>query len=252
MRGKLQRMVCAVALVGLVFLLLLKPSRAEDTTNKEGVEGIWLAVVHTGSVELRVVLTVGKKRDGALAGKLDLPDQRQKDLAVDEIALKDGTLRFVSQKLGTFEGKLSEDGKTIEGRLELSGTSFTASFKKTDKVPVVNRPQEPQKPYPYDEEEVAYENKKAGIKLAGTLTLPRSKGPFAAWSPAPGSAPKDREETILGKKPFLVLADYLTRRGIAVLRVDDRGVGQSTGKFAEATTLDFADDAAAGVAYLKS
>jgi uncharacterized protein len=116
----------------------------------------------------------------------------------------------------------------------------------------LNRPQEPKPPFPYRAEEVSYENAGAKVKLAGTLTIPEGKGPFPAVLLITGSGPQDRDESLLGHKPFLVLADYLTRRGIAVLRVDDRGVGKSTGKFAEATTFDFADDAQAGVNYLKS
>jgi pimeloyl-ACP methyl ester carboxylesterase len=112
------------------------------------------------------------------------------------------------------------------------------------------RPQEPAKPFPYSEELVSYENKKAGVKLAATLTLPRGTAPFPAVLLITGSGPQDRDETILGHKPFLVLADYLTRRGIAVLRADDRGVGQSTGSFSTATTADFAEDVQAGVEYL--
>ncbi len=112
------------------------------------------------------------------------------------------------------------------------------------------RPQHPLKPYPYLEEAVTYENQKAGVKLAATLTLPRGAGPFPAVLLITGSGPQDRDETIVGHKPFLVLADHLTRRGVAVLRADDRGVAQSTGNFFAATSADFADDAEAGVAYL--
>jgi uncharacterized protein len=115
-----------------------------------------------------------------------------------------------------------------------------------------SRPQEPKPPYPYDEQEVVYQNKKDGVQLAGTLTLPRSKGPFPAVLLITGSGPQDRNETVLDHKPFLVLADHLTRLGIAVLRVDDRGVGKSTGRFSEATSEDFAADALAGVEYLKT
>jgi uncharacterized protein len=113
-----------------------------------------------------------------------------------------------------------------------------------------HRPQLPTKPYPYAEEQVTYENKKAGVKLAGTLTLPPGKGPFPALLLITGSGPQDRDETIVGHKPFLVLADHLTRRGVAVLRADDRGVGQSTGDFFTATSADFAEDVRAGVEYL--
>jgi uncharacterized protein len=103
---------------------------------------------------------------------------------------------------------------------------------------------------PYVEETVTYENKKAGVKLAATLTLPRGAGPFPAVLLITGSSPQDRDETVMGHKPFLVLADYLTRRGVAVLRADDRGIGQSTGNFFTATSADFAEDAQAGVEYL--
>jgi dipeptidyl aminopeptidase/acylaminoacyl peptidase len=115
-----------------------------------------------------------------------------------------------------------------------------------------NRPQEPKKPYPYDEEEVGYENKRDGVKLAGTLTLPRGKGPIPAALLITGTGPQDRNESVSGHKPFLVLADYLTRQGIAVLRVDDRGVGGSTGSLADSTAENFAADVMAGIAFLKS
>lgn len=112
-------------------------------------------------------------------------------------------------------------------------------------------PQEPRPPFPYAQEEVSYRNPKAaGVELAGTLTEPKNGGPFAAVLLLTGSGPQDRDETTAGHKPFWVLADYLTRRGLAVLRVDDRGVGKSTGNFKEATTQDFASDAEAGVRYL--
>jgi pimeloyl-ACP methyl ester carboxylesterase len=114
------------------------------------------------------------------------------------------------------------------------------------------RPQEPKPPYPYYEEEVFFLNEKQGVQLAGTLTLPQSKGPFAAVVLISGSGPQNHNEEMFGHKPFLVLADHLTRLGIAILRVDDRGVGNSTGSFSEATSQDFAADALAGIEYLKT
>jgi hypothetical protein len=114
------------------------------------------------------------------------------------------------------------------------------------------RPQNPKQPYPYREEEVQFENKAAGISLAATFTIPQGRGPFPAVFLITGSGPQDRDEAILGHRPFLVLADYLTRKGIAVLRADDRGFGKSSGNFATATTADFATDAEAAVAYLKT
>ncbi len=116
-----------------------------------------------------------------------------------------------------------------------------------------SRPQEPVPPLPYQTELVRFENTREGIHLAGTLSLPFGEGPYPAIVLITGSGPQDRDETIAGgHKPFLILADYLTRRGIAVLRYDDRGVAGSSGDFASATMPDFASDARAAVEYLQS
>jgi hypothetical protein len=115
------------------------------------------------------------------------------------------------------------------------------------------RPQEPTPPFPYLEVDVTYPNPAAtGVTRAGTLTLPSTPGPFPAVLLVSGSGPHDRNEWLMGHKPFLVLADHLARRGIAVLRVDDRGTARSTGSFASATSVDFSSDALAGIAFLKS
>ena len=115
-----------------------------------------------------------------------------------------------------------------------------------------HRPQEPEPPYPYDEQDVSFLNEKEQVRLAGTLTLPKSDGPLPAVILITGFGPQDRNDSVFGHKPFLVLADHLTRLGIAVLRVDDRGVGGSTGNFSEATSEDFASDVLAAIAYLKT
>jgi pimeloyl-ACP methyl ester carboxylesterase len=116
---------------------------------------------------------------------------------------------------------------------------------------IPKRPQEPKPPYPYVTENVAYDNPQApGVRLAGTFTKPKEGGPFRTVLLITGSGPQNRDEELMGHKPFLVLADYLTRHGTAVLRVDDRGIGESTGKFQAATTEDFATDVVAGVRFL--
>ena len=114
------------------------------------------------------------------------------------------------------------------------------------------RPQEPKPPFPYAAEDVSYRNEAAGIRLAGTLTRPQAGGPFASVLLITGAGSQDRDETLFGHKPFLVIADHLTRRGLAVLRVDDRGVGRSDRSPGGATTQDSAGDVLAGVAYLKT
>ncbi|KAA6438697.1 lysophospholipase [Dyadobacter flavalbus] len=114
------------------------------------------------------------------------------------------------------------------------------------------RSQEPQEPYPYHSENVTFENTTAKITLAGTLTLPSKKGNFPVVILISGSGPQNRDEEILGHKPFLVISDYLTRKGIAVLRFDDRGCGKSTGNFMIATSEDFATDVSSAIDYLKT
>lgn len=214
--------------------------------------GIWQGALNVGAVELRLVLKIAEE-DGELTGKIDSPDQGVKDIAVDTVALDEKAVRVELKALAaSFEGELSDDGQQIAGHWKQSGLALPLTVKRLEKEPDYSRPQEPKKPYPYAEEEVTYENSQAGVKLAGTLTLPQAEQPVPAVLLITGSGPQDRDESLLGHKPFLVLADYLTRRGIAVLRVDDRGVGGSTGDPATSTTDDFAGDALAGVAYLKS
>jgi len=124
--------------------------------------------------------------------------------------------------------------------------------RKTIKKEIVQRPQEPTKPYPYYSEEVTFQNKKTNTSLSGTLTLPKKEGVFPVVILITGSGPQNRNEEILGHKPFLVISDYLTKKGIAVLRYDDRGTGESTGDFATATSADFATDVESAITYLKT
>ena len=154
---------------------------------------------------------------------------------------------------GEYIGQLSVERDAIEGNWSQGGASFPLLLDRTDAEALApNRPQEPQPPFPYEVLDVEFDNPEAGIRLAGTLTIPAGDGPHPAVVLISGSGPQDRDETVFGHRPFLVLADYLTRRGIAVLRCDDRGIGESTGDFAVATTPDFASDALAAVAFLRN
>lgn len=216
-----------------------------------GEEEIFEGTLKVGGIEIRLVFHLFKQKDGTYLGTMDSPDQGAKDIPLDEVSVKDDIVRleYKAAKM-VYEGKRDKDGKEITGEL-IQGQKFPLTLKKVAKAKETRRPQTPLKPYPYEEIEVAYENKKGGIKLAGALTVPKSKGPFPAVLLITGSGAQDRDETIFGHKMFLVLADYLTRKGVAVLRVDDRGVGGSTGKTSESTSADFADDVLAGVEFLK-
>ena len=172
--------------------------------------------------------------------------------------IKDNTLSFKIPKIRLeYEGKLNALGDTAEGTWKQGGRELPLTIKKQpteyrSENTWKNRPQRPRGPYPYDREKVQFENVEDELSLAGTLTIPKKPGKHPAVVLISGSGPQDRDETIMEHKPFLVLADYLSRRGIAVLRYDDRGFGESTGRFGGATTADFAKDAAAAVEFLKS
>jgi hypothetical protein len=187
-------------------------------TVKPGIAGNWLGVLDAG-LRLRLGLKVQQEADGKLTAKLDSLDQAAHDLPINSITVENGLVRFIATSLNlSYEGKLSADGSEIIGELKQGTTGFPVTFKRTQKLPTLARAQDPQKPYPYLEEEVGYENTVDKVKLTGTLTLPPSKSPVAAVILITGSGAQDRNETILGHRPFLVLADHLTRHGIAVLR----------------------------------
>jgi len=226
----------------------------EGTEDLSDIEGIWMGnLTVPGGLQLRIVFNISTNPDGSINASMDSPDQGVSGIPVDTVSYKEGNLNLEVKSIGgSFEGVYKESSETIEGEWKQAGSAFPLILNRTEKIPEVQRPQNPVKPYPYTEEEVIYENKEAGIKLAGTLTLPQSEGPFPAVILITGSGQQNRDEEIFGHRPFLVLSDYLTRQGIAVLRVDDRGIGGSTGNFSQATTEDFAGDVLAGVEYLKN
>jgi pimeloyl-ACP methyl ester carboxylesterase len=229
------------------------PSKVVVVPIPKELEGIWEGKIKVaGGIELRLALKVEKGKDGVLKAVLASPDQGANNIPISAIGLKDGTLTFSSKIIGAkYTGKRNQTGTAFEGQFEQGGLKLPLTLKKTEKLTEAVRPQTPKPPFPYRAEDVTYPNEAGKVKLAGTLTLPAGKGPFPAVILLTGSGAQDRDETILGHKPFLVLADDLTRRGVAVLRVDDRGVGGSTGSIASSTTEDFAGDALAGVAFLK-
>jgi len=233
------------------FLLIASAVAVAAQVPTPHVEGNWLATLEVSGLKLRLVLRVEKSASG-YAAKFDSPDQGATDLPIDSIALDGKKLSFSAAKFGiSYEGTLSETGDEISGTFKQGAGSTPMIFKRVAEVPKLNRPQDPKKPYPYDEQEVSYRNEKDNVKIAGTLTLPRGGGPYPAVLLITGSGSQDRNETIAGHHPFLVLADHLTRNGIAVLRVDDRGMGGTDLGSLSVTSENFAEDVLAGVNFLK-
>lgn len=219
------------------------------------VVGTWLGRLSTGGATLRVVFNVTVDSAGALKATMDSPDQGANGLPVAGVSLTGDTVRFdVQIAAGGYTGTIAKDGKTIAGTWTQGGMDFPLTLERqAGPIKAPERPQEPKPPYPYDSEDVTFANSQApGVTLAGTLTIPRGDGPFPAVVLVTGSGAQNRNEELLTHKPFLVLADYLTRHDIAVLRYDDRGVAGSTGNFATATSKDLATDALAAVEFLKT
>ena len=210
--------------------------------------GDYLGTVQMGVTPLRMALHVTANPDGTWGGTVDSIDQGALGIPIRNLTVADRVVRF-----GNFEGALNVDGSEITGRLTQGGAAVPIVFRKVAKIQEVARPQTPKKPYPYNEEEVEFDNKLGGVRLAGTLTWPKNAAkPSPAAVLLSGSGPQDRDSSMFGHKPFLVLADDLARRGIAVLRMDDRGVGKSTGNVGRATFEDLAQDAAVAVEFLRS
>jgi hypothetical protein len=219
----------------------------------KGLAGHWQGSLRpTPMIELRLALEITNNSAGKPQGTIVSVDQGNARIPIDALTEKDGSVHLEASRVGgVFDGTTSADGSEIAGDWKQSGRTLPLVFKRLAAAPRLNRPQEPQKPYPYVDEEVVVENGAADVKLAGTLTLPRGSGPHPAVVLITGSGAQDRDEAIMGHRPFLVLADHLTRRGIAVLRCDDRGFGKSTGNFEKATNLDFTEDVLAAVDYLR-
>jgi len=216
--------------------------------------GIWQGkVIINPSVQLTLVLHIEKKDDGSLSATMDSPDQSAYGIKVDKItATQDSLHFFVAAIAGNYHAEYNKDSLMLIGKWSQGAYSFPLNLRKTDKVEEVKRPQLPVKPYPYNDEEVVFENKIDSIKLGGSFTFPKEGNNFPVVVLITGSGWEDRDETIFNHKPFLVIADYLTRKGFAVLRFDDRGGGASTGNVKEATSLDFVKDVKAAVDYLKT
>ncbi len=217
----------------------------------QDISGKWYGVLNIQGTKLRLIFDITNKGDNYSSTMYSI-DQTEKGIPVTRTSFENSKLKLEIPKgkveyLATFQdnkfiGNFTQSGKT---------SPLNLSREKIEKEKIV-RPQEPTKPYPYYSEDVVFENKKEKFNLSGTLTLPSKEGKFPVVVLISGSGPENRDSEIFNHKPFLVLADYLTKNGIGVLRFDDRGTAESKGDFKTATTLDFASDVASAVEYLKT
>ena len=223
---------------------------ATATHGDDGVTGHWEGQIDIPGQALVVKVDLASD-DGVWSGSIDIPAQGAKGLPSDRVVVHEDGARVTFGIRGvpgeaTFVGTL--DGDVISGGFFEGGATFDFRLSR-EAVGGPARPQEPKPPFPYAIEEVSFDNGVA--TFAGTLTVPPGEGPFPAVLLISGSGRQDRDQALFGHKPFAVWADHLSRAGLAVLRVDDAGTGESTRHPGPPTTAVFADDAAAGVAFLK-
>lgn len=245
-RGSISRTIL------LLSLALALPAAGPLAGGVSPILGSWKGAIElpnqAGKLEVSLHFV---EEGGALKGVVDIPAQGAKALPLEGIGVEGSKVRCSIAGIPgapTFDGAL--ESEEIRGTFTQGGLSMPFRLARGATEPLPKRPQEPRPPFPYTAEEATYTN--GDIRLAGTLTMPAGPGPFPAVILATGSGPQDRDQTILGHKPFWILADHLSRNGIAVLRVDDRGVGGSSGNTVLSTSADFAEDTLAGVRYLKS
>lgn len=248
----------------LLMLLLLFGLSCQvfGQTPAKDFEGSWLGMLDAGGTKLRLVLIVTKSDAGAYAVKLDSPDQGA-SIPVDTVAVNVDSVRLEMKSAGiVIEGTLNKERTELTGKFNQSGQVLPITFKRGEPAAVAVAPPKPKPDYsapadaPYTAEDVLVKTP-AGHTLAGTLTLPKGASrtnPVGAIVTITGSGQQDRDGFLglEGYRPFRQIADSLARRGIAVLRMDDRGTGASGGTFKGSTSADFGEDARAGLAYLRT
>lgn len=221
----------------------------------QSFEGNWKGSLQVSGMELPLIFEF--KYNGAWEGTMQSPKQSSNRFPLTSI-LAEGDSIFVELKsMGVkYAGKISTDRKSIDGKFQQGGLKTELVLNKltaeqASEAGTFKRSQRVNPPYSYDTVDVTFENKIDKVTLAGTITKPKELGKYPAVILVSGSGPQDRNETLMGHEPFKVLADYLTKNNIVVLRYDDRGVGKSQGDFAKSTTGDFGKDALAALSFLR-
>ncbi|MEQ9617032.1 MAG: alpha/beta fold hydrolase [Phycisphaerales bacterium] len=210
-----------------------------------GIAGNWVGSIDAGGNTIEMIYRITQSESGALNGTMDVPSQGGYGIALMGITVDGNAVRWEIDLPGGagFKGTLDAAGKKISGLFKQGAASIPITLKPRTEEAGPSRPQEPVPPFPYRSSDLEFESAESGVRLSGTLFVPDGRGPFPGVALASGSGPHDRDSSMMGHRPFLVLADALARRGVAVLRYDDRGVGASGGTFDTANPEDFAADA---------
>lgn len=213
--------------------------------------GSWLGLIDVNGTNVRIVFNL-KEEGGKLTGTMDSPDQGAKDIACGDITTNGDSISIAVPAVhGRYNGALTSAGN-IDGKLSQGPMSMPLLLTRQENKKANNRPQAPEPPYSYISEDVTYTNADKSMTYGATITRPNDEKTHPALLLITGSGQQNRDEEIFGHKPFAVIADYLTKSGYIVLRVDDRGIGKTTGDPSIATTEDFVLDAKASLQYLRN
>ncbi|HEX6806889.1 MAG TPA: alpha/beta fold hydrolase [Gemmatimonadaceae bacterium] len=248
--------IAVLTAASLLCAMAAAPTHAQNQTSTPNaggpaggrVAGTWDGSLSTGAMKLRLELVV-RDSAGALTGTMRSIDQGGAVAHANVAAAGDSLTVDVPEWHIGYGGVLAPAGDSLHGTFTQGGTAMPLAFGRAAAAVPAERPQDPKPPFPYAATDVTVESV-PGVRLAGTLLMPQGRGPFPGVVFVTGSGPQDRNEALMGHRPFLVIADYLARHGIASFRYDDRGVAKSTGSFDKSTSADFSQDAEAAVHYL--
>lgn len=236
----MKKLLTAVIVLGFV----------SSTSAQNNFDGTWAGAL-SGVQNLRMGFNISGHKTGNPASTMDVPAQGAKDIPCDTVIIDGDSIHIKVVKVnGRYDGKLAEVNR-IDGQWTQNGMSLPLNLDRREGRVELNRPQTPKGPFSYDSEDVLFYNENKSIEYGATITTPRDDKQHPALILISGSGPQNRDEELFQHKPFAVVADHLTKQGYVVLRVDDRGVGKTTGDRSKATSEDFADDVMAAIEYLK-
>jgi pimeloyl-ACP methyl ester carboxylesterase len=227
------------------------PAARRASEDVDRMIGTWQGVLAVGAFRERLAFAISRDSTGALRGTMKALDQGGIEVPAAVIVRADTLWFTIAAEHISYSGTMTAAGDSVRGTFTQGTTTIPLTIgRSAGGLTSFGRPQDPKPPFPYHTEEVTVPSE-ASVRLAGTVVIPNGTGPFPAVVFVTGSGPQDRDEALMGHRPFLVIADYLARHGIASLRYDDRGFAKSTGKFATATSADFAADAEAALHFLQ-